>query len=322
MMRGKKIITFFIVGFLVFSQSIIEIPVLKDVGKLIASSGTFISFAGRFALDSSGNFYIQDKDRGNILRFSPDGKALGPVLPLGLKKKEVSSLKDFYLSGNLIYVIDEGTKNLKVFDLNGKFKFLIKTHDVPGSVGIGPAGTIFVADFDPKKNTIISMYNSRGKYLGGFGMPFQDPSYSDPKKFYQLQRNITIRVSPSGEIGVLSNVLGKFRKYSSTYTMVFEKKIEGPEVPKGSIEIYEDTVTVVNAAVDLAIDSKGRFIVSLPSSCAYIYDSRGNLVGKIGIKTPEGFLSPGFIFLSGNHLASSSRNRIFLLNYSSVEGRL
>ena len=242
-------------------------------------------------------------------------------MPLGLKKKEVSSLRDFYLSGNLIYVIDEGAKNLKVFDLGGKFKFLIKTHDIPGSVGVGPAGTIFVADFDPQKNTLISMYDSRGKYIGGFGMPFQDPSYSDPKKFYQLQRNITIRVSPSGEVVVLSNVLGKFRKYSSAYTLVFEKKIEGPEVPRGSIEIYEDAVTVINAAVDLAIDSRGRFIISLPSSCAYIYDSQGNLLGKIGIKIPEGLLSPRILFVSGNYLASSNRNRIFLLDYSSVEGR-
>ncbi len=306
---------------LVFSQSIVEIPVLKNVGKLIASSGTFISFAGRFALDSYGNFYIHDRDRGNILKFSPDGIFLGPVLPLGLKKKEVSSLRDFYLSGNLIYVIDEGAKNLKVFDLNGKFKFLIKTHDVPGSVGVGPAGTIFVADFDPRKNALISMYDSRGKYMGGFGMPFHDPDFTYPQKFYQLQRNITIRVSPSGEVGVLSNILGKFRKYSSAYTLVFEKKIEGPEVPRGNIEIYEDTVTVVNAAVDMAIDAKGRFIISLPSSCAYVYDPQGNMLGKIGIKMPEGLLSPRILFVSGNYLASSNRNRIFLLDYSFVEGR-
>ncbi len=241
-------------------------------------------------------------------------------MPLGLGKKEVSSLKDFFLSGDRLYVIDEGAKNLKVFDLNGKFKFLVKTHDTPGSVGIGPAGTIFVADFDPKKNTLISMYDSRGKYIGGFGMPFQAPGFDDPKKFYQLQRNITVRISPSGEVGVLSNVLGKFRKYSTAYTLLFERKIEGAEVPQGSIEIYEDTVAVVNAAVDLAIDLRGRFIISLPSTCAYVYDPRGNFLGKIGVREQTVFLSPMIMFLSGNRLAASIRNRILLLDYGSVEG--
>ncbi len=306
----------------VFSQKILEIPVIQDLGKTLSSSGNYISFCGRVALDQEGNIYIHDRDRGNILKFSPSGRFLGAVLPLGLRKKEVSSLKDFYLANDNLYVIDEGTKSLKVFDLNGKFKFLIKTHDTPGSVGVGPNGLIFVADYDPRRNALVSIYSSRGKFLGGFGMPFHTPDYSDQRKFYPLQRRITVRVSPSGEIGVLSNVLGIFRKYSTSYTLVFERKMEGPEVPQGSIEVYEDTLAVILAAADLAIDFRGRFIISLPSQFAYIYDPRGNFLGKMGIKTPEGFLSPLLMFLSGRKMGSGARNKLFLLDYGAVEGQL
>gem|GEM_PF-3081254 len=317
-----KIITLLLAVFLVFSQKILEIPVVQDLGKLVSSSGNYISFCGRVALDAAGNIYIHDKDRGNILKFSPTGSFLGALLPLGLRKKEISSLKDFYLHGSFIYAIDEGAKSLKVFDLRGKFKFQIKTHDTPGSVGVAPNGMIFVADYEPGKNSLVSIYDAKGKFLGGFGMPFQDPAYRDPKKFYSLQRNITIRVSPAGEIGVLSNVLGVFRKYSTSYTLVFEKKIEGPEVPKGSIEIYEDTVAVILAASDLAIDTKGRFIISLPSQFAYVYDPNGNFLGKIGIKTPQGFLSPLMMFLSRRRMTAGVRNRMFILDYGAVEGGL
>lgn len=322
-MRKKVFLALFFFSFLLFGQNgYIKIPVLTDVTSLIANSGRPITFAGRFDVDSRGYFYIQDMDTGNIAKFSPSGAYIKDLLQIGTGKKEISSLHDFLIKGQNLYVLDNNFSGVKVFDLDGNFLFSFKTEDPPYSIAVSNTGEIYVPDFSNKVKNIISVYSPRGKFLRSFGDPFYDARFSDKKKNRILNRTLIIRISRNDEVYILSLVLPSFRKYSPTRLLVYDNRIKGPEVPKGDIVFYDDTLSLVNAAVDMALDSEGRIIISFPSTCAYVYNPEGALIKKIAIDLGGNYSSPQkFILLSGK-IYSVIPEKILILDYNSIKGQL
>ncbi len=322
MRKIKLFATIFLSALILAQGKYIKIPVKLNVGLLISKAGKSIGFPGRFTMDSSGNFYIQDMDTGNIHKFASSGIFLKDLLNIGIGREKISSLKDFFIYGDRLYVIDASFKGAKVFDLNGKFLFSFKTKDIPNSLAVSTAGEIFIPDYTPKSNSIISVFDSKGVFLRNIGTPFQDSRFTDPKKFYYLNRTLTIKVSTRGGIYVLSNIIPAVRKYSPTGELIFEKKIEGKEVTPGAIDIYEDTVSTANSAVDLGVDNDGYFIVSLSSTCAYLYSSQGNLVAKFGVNMGNYIESPQKFSLVSGKIASVIVNKIFVLNYAVIKRRI
>jgi len=322
-MRNIKLFAAFFLSSLILAQGeYIKIPVKLNVGLVISKAGKSIGFPGRFAMDSSGNFYIQDMDIGNIHKFTSSGIFLKDLLHIGTGKEKISSLKDFFIYGNGLYVIDTSFKGVKVFDLDGKFLFSFKTKDFPNSLAVSTAGEIFIPDYTRKNSSIISVFNSKGVFLRNIGAPFQDPRFTELKKFYYLNRTLTVKVSARGGIYVLSNIIPAVRKYSPTGGLIFEKKIEGKEVTPGAIDIYEDAVSAANSAVDLGVDNNGYFIVSLSSTCAYLYSSEGNLVAKFGVNMGSYIESPQKFSLLSGQIASVIVNKIFVLNYAAVKRKI
>lgn len=322
-MRKIGIFALFIFSFLVFAgNGFIKIPVITDVGALIANSGRPISFAGRFTLDTYGNMYIQDMDIGNIAKFTPAGRYVKDLLQIGTGRKEISSLKDFYIFGEQLYVIDNSFKGVKVYDLDGNFLFAFKTQDVPYSIAVSQTGEIYVPDYSKKNRKIISVYSPQGKFVRSFGDPFYDTRFMDKKKNMYLNRTLTIKLSPRDEVYVLSHLIPSIRKYSPTRLLMFERKIEGKEVSPGAIDIYEDTVSIINSAVDLGVDEEGYFMVSLSSTCAYLFSPEGALIGKVGVEM-EGYIqSPQKFSLVKDKIASVMGDKIYLLNYGAIKGKL
>lgn len=322
-MRKIEFFAFFVFVLLVFAgNGLLKIPVITDVGALTANSGRPISFAGRFTLDLYGNMYIQDMDIGNIAKFSPAGQYIKDLLHIGTSKKEISSLKDFYLYDKQLYVIDNSFKGVKVYDLDGNFLFSFKTQGVLHSIAVSQTGEIYVPDFSNKTRKIISVYSPQGKFIRSFGDPFYDPRFKEKKKMMYLNRILTIRLGPRDEVYVLSHLIPAVRKYSPTRLLMFERKIEGKEVTTGAIDIYQDTVSIINSAIELGVDNDGYFIVSLSSTCAYLYSPEGTLIAKIGVEMEGYTQSPQKFYLVDGKMASVMGDKIYLLNYGEIKGKL
>lgn len=147
------------------------------------TSGKFISqFGGKstgfekpegISVDSSGNIFVADYQAGFIRKYSKDFKQLKQFSGLGAApgQTEKSEFTDIY--DGLLYVPEQGSHRVDVFDLNGNFKFMFcKQGTGPGELTKPEAakfnskGVLYVVDLG---NHRVQLFDKTGKYIKEFG---------------------------------------------------------------------------------------------------------------------------------------------------------
>ena len=98
------------------------------------------------ALDSSGNFYIDDQVHANVQKFSPDGKLLQKFASGGKGKGPVLNIPHGVAvdsSGN-IFVADSGNHRVKKFAPDGTFIKSWGRFTSPHDVEVDASGNVYL----------------------------------------------------------------------------------------------------------------------------------------------------------------------------------
>lgn len=152
------------------------------------NTGAYISgFGGKnlgmekpegIAVDKDGNIYTADYQNGEIRKWSKDYKPVKTFSKLGSGPGENMKSEFMDLANGLIYLPEQGSNRVDVFDLNGTFKFMFGEGGEQGSSDPGKIKKPEAAKVSPKDGNVyvvdlgnhrIQIFDKDGKFIRTFG---------------------------------------------------------------------------------------------------------------------------------------------------------
>jgi len=189
---NNVIILLFFLTSLVNSQ---EIVYQKSLGKF--------NEAAAFTFTPTGNFYIADVGKNEILKIDTLGNFLQSIGGYGWETSTFDEPVDIYATDLRVYVTDKNNNRIQVFDKDLNYLFLLKTNNnsddrhnfiYPTSCATSIQGDIYILDSD---NSRIMKYNSEGVFLVEFG------GYDSGE--YQLVDPIKLGIAHDSKLFVLGD---------------------------------------------------------------------------------------------------------------------
>jgi DNA-binding beta-propeller fold protein YncE len=122
------------------------------------------------AVDASGNFYVTDTEREQVLIFAPDQT---PLEPMG--RKDEMKPCGIAIAGNQLYLTDLKHHQVRIYNLPGRelVRTIPREDDAgagklysPVSVAVGPDGKVYVAD---PGAFCVQIYDAEGRHLRKLG---------------------------------------------------------------------------------------------------------------------------------------------------------
>jgi DNA-binding beta-propeller fold protein YncE len=136
------------------------------------SSKQYLRDVSRIALSPRDELAVLEADRTKIRRFSYRGEYLGDVDLPPVEHKRVLSAITYDASGNL-YVGDNATAEVFVFNSEGKLKFQFGSHGRDegqfmafAAIAVTAEGAIVVAD---QQALAVQVFDSQGNFVRGWG---------------------------------------------------------------------------------------------------------------------------------------------------------
>lgn len=293
--KGKKIITdsrkYQLKGSSIFfletnvGKTIVEI----DKEGIIVNKYTFPVFSnakGNDALKSINEFYVDSEDR--ILAYQDDDRIIYCFKKSGEKVYETKSINTYLPntsevsfmsdSKNNLYV--GGANNISVLDKNG---FFLKNIGKKGTANGEFNGQIEQLFIDKQDNVyalsqgIIQVFDSSGKFLYKFEIPYSEKLAFDGNNFYACSTNYTsletldktgvvkskLAIGNSSNkiydvVGFIDgNVIIVKNKYSGSEYTVFDSA--GKSLRKLNLDPYSEGIDALN---DFVFDKKGNLYVA------------------------------------------------------------
>jgi len=148
----------------------------KTTGKYLSQFGgksTGFEKPEGVAVDSSGNIFVADYQAGFIRKYSKDYKQLKQFSGLGAGPGQTEKSEFIDIYNGLLYVPEQGSHRVDVFDLNGTFKFMFcKQGQGPGELfkpeaaKFNSKGVLYVVDLG---NHRIQQFDKDGKFIKEWG---------------------------------------------------------------------------------------------------------------------------------------------------------
>ncbi|VAX26670.1 hypothetical protein MNBD_IGNAVI01-626 [hydrothermal vent metagenome] len=160
----------YVIIFLLFLTSLIkpqDIAYKKSLGKFENASA--------FSFTPSGNFYITDAGKNDIIKLDTLGNILQSIGGYGWETLTFDEPVDIYATDLRVYVTDKNNNRIQVLDKDLNYLFMLKTDGnsndknnffFPTSCATSIQGDIYILDSD---NSRIMKYNSEGVFLIEFG---------------------------------------------------------------------------------------------------------------------------------------------------------
>ena len=162
----------------------------------------------------AGIVYITDADDDVVLRFLPDGTALGPfatAVPGGFDHPSGVDAR-----GADVYVADGGHDRIVRVHPDGSFVSAFGTTgsgpgelENPGDVAVAPGGDVYVVDSD---NSRVQRFTAEGTFVATFGAVGQGP--------YGFNAPYQLAVDDAGDLYVSDNLNEKVKKYTADGTFL------------------------------------------------------------------------------------------------------
>ncbi len=144
---------------------------LTQSGKLVRKWGDFQNPCG-IVRDKAGNYYILDRRRVKIYKYSPERKLIKSWGSKGSGEGQMGFTSGLAIDANdRLYVADKSNKRISRFNTNGDFlsAFGDSVLTLPMGLVVDGKGTLWVADKDR-----IVRFDMSGKYIDSLVLDFPD----------------------------------------------------------------------------------------------------------------------------------------------------
>ncbi|MBI5015715.1 MAG: 6-bladed beta-propeller [Deltaproteobacteria bacterium] len=151
----------------------------KTTGKYLTQFGGKGDGSDKFekpegiAVDKDGNIFVADYQAGYVKKFTRSYKLLRTFSGLGAAPGQTEKSEFIDIHDGLLYVPEQGSHRVDVFDLDGKFKFLFgKQGNGPGeflkpeAAKFNSKGMLYVVDLG---NHRIQVFGKDGKFIKEWG---------------------------------------------------------------------------------------------------------------------------------------------------------
>ncbi len=170
----------------------------KNTGQYI---GAFTGEKDKFEMpegivvDADGNIFVADYSSGYIQKFDKDYRHLLTFSDFGTEPGENMESEFMTIYDNKLYMADAGNNRVDVFDLDGKFLFLIGVSEglnSPQAVKSSLQGDIYVVDLG---NDRLLQYDHKGGLTRQYGVTGKQPGAFDKPVGLAVDENGNIYVS-------------------------------------------------------------------------------------------------------------------------------
>ena len=190
-----------------------------------------------------------------------------------------------------VFVEDGGNERIVKFDQKGHYAGEFRVNTFQG-MAVDKQNQLYLGQ--PEEGSLITVYSSTGTKLRSFGQlkkysEIYGEANSDKDVTYKTALNrVRLATDKDGNLYVSFMIVPLIQKYSPDGALVFERRLEGPEIDRLSEAIHKrryiatkvDGVDVRIIALDPVIDpANGNIMVPLVDGAVYVADREGNKVG-------------------------------------------
>ncbi len=258
----KYYLLFLLIGSnLLLSQSLIH---KRDVGLFESSSA--------ISLNQSGNIYVSDATRNEIIKLDSLGNVLKSIGGYGWESSLFDNPSDIFSNILQVFVADKNNNRIQIFDKDLNFISQLSNSNntqngfmYPTSISVSHQGDIYILDSENKK---VIKYNSKGNFISVIGS-FDSGAYmlKNPIKIFFDENNYLIVLEPNqiiifdqfglgiGKIA-LSFDATNINMFSKDALLVNNNKslfLVNNYLSKGNTEIKNINLPFENGIVDLSI---------------------------------------------------------------------
>lgn len=198
-----------------------------------------------------------------------------------------------------IYVNDGGNERIVKFTSAGDYlgEFQVTTYE---GLAVGTENEIFLGQ--PQDDRLVTVYSSSGKKLRSFGQlkkfsEIYGAAFADNDALYKTALNqVRLSTDKDGNLYVSFMLIPLIQKYSPQGKLLFERKLEGPEIDRLMENIQKRKYITGNRdgaegriiALDPVIEpATGNILVPLVDGSIYVADRDGNKLALLHPQWPE-----------------------------------
>ena len=189
-----------------------------------------------------------------------------------------------------IFVADSGNERIVKFDQAGSYLGELRVNDYQG-LAVGAQNELYLGQ--PQEGHLITVYSNSGTKLRSFGeLKKYSQTYGatarDKDDAYKIAFNrVRLSTDTDGNLYVSFMLTPLIQKYSPDGTLLFERRLEAPEIDRLMQEIQKtkyiatggDGVDARIVALDpVIVPATGNIIVPLVDGSIYVADREGNKV--------------------------------------------
>ena len=211
-----------------------------------------------------------------------------------------------------IYVNDGGNERIVKFSVAGNYLGEFPLGEFEG-LAAGPDNELFVGQ--PREDHLITVYSSSGKKLRSFGelkkySEIYGAAFADKDALYKTALNqVRLACDKDGNLFVSFMLIPLMQKYSPDGRLVFERKLEAPEIDRLMQEIQKRKYITANRdgadgriiALDPVIEpATGNILVPLVDGSIYVADRDGHRLALLRPQMPPQANQIFYPFVAGS----------------------
>jgi hypothetical protein len=213
-----------------------------------------------------------------------------------------------------IYVNDGGNERIVKFTSAGDYlgEFPVTEYPQYQGMAVGANNEVFLGQ--PEEDRLVTVYSSSGKKLRSFGQlknfsEIYGAALADKDNLYKIALNqVRLSTDKDGNLYVSFMLIPLIQKYSPQGKLLFEHKLEAPEIDQLMEKIQKRKYITANrngadgriVALDPVIEpATGNILVPLVDGSIYMADRDGNKLALLHPQWPEQATQTFYPFIAG-----------------------
>jgi len=233
------------------------------------------------AMDGEGRIYVLDQKWRQIFEFDKSGQYLRKFGKKGQGPGELSIPVCIGVSGNFIYIIDNGNRKIQIYSLDGKYIEAKKLFRSYLTIALDSFGNVYAVPLrSGPEQYLIDVFDSHGEFVKSILKP-NDTVISIPPFLANLAR---IGINSRQELYLGFQSFPLVIKYDINKQTIKEMKIKNKiineqvksNLKNASLKIHQTTPII--EAIQAAAHGGFYILHGFPRTEIYEYDENGQLI--------------------------------------------